>query len=203
MKLFLTSNGLSSRELKREFSKIIEKPAGEVKILVIGTLSERGHKQFIQWVTEELEDINIDKRNIYTANISEEVNFSKFKDADIIYLLGGDTFYILDRLRKNNFKDFLTRYNHKDKIFIAISAGTIIAGPNIKIAEWGSEGDDDHIDLKDLTGLGLTDIATYVHYEDRLKHEIDDFKKIVDYPVETLKDGEALVIINGKKRKIK
>jgi len=203
MKLFLTSNGLSSRKLKREFSKLIEKPAGEVKILVIGTLSERGHKQFVQWVTEELEDININKRNIYTANISEEVNFSKFKDADIIYLLGGDTFYMLERLRKNNFKDFLTRYNSKDKIFVSISAGTIIAGPNIKIAEWGSEADDNYVHLKDLTGLNLTNTAIYVHYEDRLKHEIDDFKKIADYPVETVKDGEALVIINEKKRKIK
>jgi peptidase E len=86
-------------------------------------------------------------------------------------------------------------------LYFGISAGSIIAGPNIEIASWGSTGDTNDINLKDLTGLKLTKILVFPHFEDYLKGEVDEFRKKVDYPVIELKDSEAL-FIEGVKNKI-
>jgi dipeptidase E len=203
MKIILTSDGLSSKKLKDQFVDLLDKPIKEIKMLVVVGLETKEYMKFVNGVVSELTPLGINRQNIFVVNISKKVDFSKLLDIDVVYLLGGSTFYILENLRKNKFDEFIQKWKGKNKIFMGISAGSIIAGPNIKIAEWGSEADDNYVHLKDLKGLGLVKMAIYPHYEDRLKKEIDDFKKIVQYPVETLKDGEGLVVINDKIRRIK
>jgi peptidase E len=79
-----------------------------------------------------------------------------------------------------------------ETIYVGVSAGSIIAGPNIEIAGWGSEGDINEIGLVDLFGLGLTDFSVYPHFKDYLKQEVEEFKNEVNYLVFELTDNDAI-----------
>ncbi|MBI2632852.1 MAG: Type 1 glutamine amidotransferase-like domain-containing protein [Parcubacteria group bacterium] len=82
----------------------------------------------------------------------------------------------------------------EESLYCGVSAGSIIAGPSIEIAGWGSEGDTNEINLEDLTGFHFTDIAVSPHFKSYLQQEVENFKNKVTYPIIALTDGEALFV---------
>jgi dipeptidase E len=201
MKLMLTSNGLETIKLRKAFSNLLEKKVSEAKVIVVHTASKPEHMLYVDKVGKELSKSgvlhpNITYLNINSGNISPIINY------DAVYICGGNTFYILDRIRKTGLDKSIINFVKSGGVYVGVSAGSIIAGKNIDIAGWGSEGDINHINLKDLKGLDLTDIAVYPHYKNRLRREVEDFRQKVDYPVEYLKDKEAIVIKDKKIRRI-
>lgn len=203
MKLLLTSDGLSSKKIRKEFIKLSDKLLDDIKILLIYSLVEKKHIKYTRAIVKSFVGLKIKKLNIILANISKKLNYRKFYDVDIIYVCGGNTFYILDRLRKNKFDILIKNLVRKGKPYVGVSAGSIIAGSSIEIAGWGSERDENNIHLKNLKGFDLTNIAVFPHFKSRLKQEVISFRKKVKYPIQVLRDREALLIINKKVRKIK
>lgn len=141
--------------------------------------------------------------NITYLNIARERSHPRLADYDAVYICGGNTYFILNRLRKTGLASSLKRYVLSGGLYIGVSAGSIIAGQDISIAGWGSEGDPNDIKLKNLSGLRLTNITIFPHYKANLRNEIEEFKKTVNSPVEVIKDKEAIVIKDNFKRKIK
>ena len=86
-------------------------------------------------------------------------------------------------------------------VYVGVSAGSIIAGPSIDIAGWGSEADKNEVGIKDLQGLNFTNIQIYPHFREELRGEIDGFRKISQNPVSELFNGEALIISDGSVKK--
>jgi peptidase E len=141
---------------------------------------------------EELKEIGIS--NLAIFNLADE-KFGKAEiKFDVIYVSGGNTFAILDRMKKTGFFDFVKKAVGEETIYAGISAGSVIAGKSIEIAGWGSEGDENEIGLTDLSGLGFTDIAIYPHFWDEEKEEVDQFKKKAGYPVIEITDDQAVYI---------
>ncbi len=194
MKLLLTSSGLDSQKAKKEFLKLLNKPIGKTKVLMIFGVKNDEEMFYVNESKNELIELGINKLNILNANISDDISSGDFNDFDVIYVCGGNTYYILDRLRKTGFDELIINSVNKGILYIGVSAGSIIAGKDIEIAGWGSEGDENDIGLKDLRGFNFTDIAIFPHYEDRLKKEVDEFSKKVNYPVKVLKNGEFIVV---------
>ena len=203
MKLLLTSNGLTSKRLGKEFVRLLEKRVQDSKILVIHTAQKPEHMIFVNEVGEEISKQGILLSNISYVNISGEIPNILLSKYDAVYVCGGNTYFILDRIRKTRLDNSLKRYVKSGGLYIGVSAGSIIAGQNIQIVGWGIEGDSNEISLKDLRGLGFTNIAVFPHYKHKLKREVEEFKSLVDYPVESLKDGEAIIIKDKKVKRIR
>jgi peptidase E len=83
---------------------------------------------------------------------------------------------------------------------IAVSAGSIIAGADIGITQFGSEGEENEIGLKNLEGLNLVDFTIYPHFRKELKDELIEATKDYPYKVEYLEDGEAIIVDKEIKR---
>ena len=203
MKLFLTSAGISNMRIRKAFLSALPKKPAECSVLLIAYIQTKREEKFLDFLKNEMTKIGIEDISFFNL---KEKTFSQTKeskkDYDIIYLSGGSTFEMLERIRKTKIDNFIKKYSTKEgKVFFAISAGSIIAGPDIEIAGWGSEADDNTINLKNLTGLKLTRIAVYPHFKNKLKKEVADFRKKIPYPVQTLKDSQAL-LISGKKIKL-
>ncbi len=172
-----------------------------VKDISLSLSSQRQTAEILMSLT--IIDIGFNIKNIVNFNICRNKSIKNLSnDIDVIYLLGGSTYYILDRLRKLGIDKMIKKFANKGGVFIGISAGSIIAGKDVKIAGWGSEADSNDIGLKDLRGLGLTDIAVFPHYKLKLKNEVKEFREKVDYPVFELRDGEALAIAGNKINKV-
>ncbi len=194
MKLLLTSNGLTSRKIRKEFLKLLDKSLSENKVLIMHTAKSRKQFGYVRAIRKSLVKLGIKKVSIVEANISKKINVKKYRSFDIFYSCGGNTFYILDRVRKTGFDKLIKSFIKRNGVYIGLSAGSILIHKTIGIAGWGSEGDKNEINLKNLKGLGVTNIAIFPHFKKRLSKEVSDFKKKVNYPVKILRDGQAIMI---------
>jgi len=201
MKLLLTSDGLSSRKIQKEFLKLLDKPASETKVLVMHTLRLKGHIKYLKRIRRQLISLGIKKNNISAANITENIKASKFKNFDVFFSCGGNTYYILDRVRKTGFDKFIKKFVKSDKFYIGLSAGSIIIHKTIEIAGWGTNRDINEFGLRNLKGIGITNIAIFPHCDKKREKEVSFFKKQAPYPIVALKDRQAL-LINGKTKRL-
>lgn len=66
-----------------------------------------------------------------TDKTKDQIN-QDLKDVDIIYVSGGNTFYLLEKAQQSGFTNLVKDYVEKqEKIYIGTSAGSIVAGPDI------------------------------------------------------------------------
>lgn len=193
MKLFLTSTGLENKDIAVHFKNIfLPKEPKDLLFLVVSIQDSEQDAFYLEKTLNEIK--NIGAISIDVFRLANE-KFITDKNYDVVFVCGGNTFDYLDRIKKTKLDKFIVDFSKKENtIYVGVSAGSIIAGPNIEIAGWGSEGDKNNIKLLDLQGLGLTNFAVYPHYENRLKEELDEFKKKVNYPVIELKDNQAVII---------
>ena len=111
---------------------------------------------------EEL-GIIVEELEITTASpdeISEMLNRN-----DYIFVSGGNTFYLLQELRRKGADILITEQIHAGKLYIGTSAGSIILCPDI---EFVKEMDCNHTapELQSFTGLNIVDFYILPHYLD-------------------------------------
>ncbi len=81
---------------------------------------------------------------------------SVFEDADVIYFTGGNSFFLMDRLRKTGTDGLLKKELANGKLMIGESAGAIICAPNIQYIQQMDEKPEDY-SQEDDAGLDLID----------------------------------------------
>lgn len=191
MTLYLTSTGLENEYVSERFKKIIlKKDISNVSFLIISVQDNDSDAFYLQKTKDELNKIGAVDIEVFALG---DKPFIPTKEYDVIYVCGGNTFVYLDRIKKTGLDKFIfDSVKGNRSIYVGVSAGSIVTGPDISIASWGSEGDSNDIDLKDLSGLGLTNIVVSPHYRDELKSELDEFKKTYEYQVYELTDDQAL-----------
>jgi dipeptidase E len=200
-RLLLTSDGLSSRKIRKEFLKLLDKPADETRVLVMHTANTRRRWRTVRRIAEGLKDLGIRKENILLVNIRHDA--PRAPGFDVFYALGGNTYYILDRVRKTGFGSVIKKAVGQGKLYIGLSAGSMIVHKTIEFAGWGTDRGDNEIGLRDLRGLNLTDVAIFPHCNKKRSKGVALFRKNTPYPIVGLKDGQALEVIGNKTKIIK
>ena len=196
MKLFLTSNGLSNLTLEKKFVELLNKDPSEISVIVIGSIVTKKNFKYINNLKKQLNHLGI--RMIKVANIAKSIKADVFGECDVIIFMGGNTYYLLDRARKTGVIRLIKKHISSGGIYLGISAGSIIIHKTIEFAGWGKSADTNLIGLQDLRGVGIITTAIFPHYRKILHTEIVRFKRNTSYPIQEIRDGEA-IIINGKK----
>lgn len=82
---------------------------------------------------------------------------------DYIFISGGNTFYLMQELKKKGADKLLIEQINNGKLYIGTSAGSVIASPNI---EFVSDMDEPKKapELTDYSGLHLVDFYLLPHY---------------------------------------
>ena len=86
-----------------------------------------------------------------------------FEDADVIYFTGGNSFYLMDQLRKTETDELLKKELANGKLMIGELAGAIICAPTIQYIEQMDEKPEDY-SQEDNEGLDLIDFYVLPHY---------------------------------------
>ena len=68
-------------------------------------------------------DLGILKENITEHKIGNEININEF---DVMYMMGGNTFYLLNIIRKTGFDKNIKEFINSGKIYVGSSAGSEI-----------------------------------------------------------------------------
>lgn len=113
------------------------------------------------------------------ASESQGAAIAKLKAAQIIYISGGNTFYLLQELKRKQLLPVINEKINAGIPYIGESAGAIIMAPNI---EYNSLMDDTSVapDLTDYSALAQTDFYTLPHFEEEPFVEADE-KVIATY----------------------
>jgi dipeptidase E len=192
MKLLLNSTGFESGKIRSEFLKFFDKGIDDLKVVFLHTSARGFEERFLEemrkhWVLMGfgLENLNF-------------VDMDKWKkgvlDFDVVCVCGGNTFYILDRMKKCGVFENVGKAVNEGAVYIGMSAGSIIAGPDIEVSGRGSSPDVNDIDLEDFIGLGFTDKIIIPHYGVDDERDLVEFEKEREVEVVRLRDGEALVV---------
>ena len=140
----------------------------------------------------------VDILDISTAN-KDEIK-AKLKKNDFIYITGGNTFFLLQELKRTGADKIIIEEVNSGKLYIGESAGAMIASPNI---EYAKEMDSvtKAPDLVNYEALGLVDFYPVPHFQS------SPFKKVVETIIDTyssklnlspISNHDAIIVQNNE-----
>lgn len=141
-----------------------------------------------KWTLRRL-GLTVDELDISSA--SYETAKSKLEKNDIIYVAGGNTFYLLQELKRTGADKLLADEINKGKFYIGESAGAILTAPDIS---YSAEMDnvEKAPDLKDYSGLNVVDFYVVPHYKNW------EMGKAAQIIIDKYSESLVLKVINDK-----
>ena len=195
--LLLTSAGM---QMKKEIIKLLQKPAYDITVVFISTAAKpEENLEFLKMDWTVMRDemgFNVEEIDIDGKTEAEVIKALKLKD--IIYVEGGNTFYLLKAMRACNFEKIIRKLLKEGKVYVGSSSGSIVAGRTIQASEW--LGDKNMVHIKDLKGLNLVPFDIVCHYQPQyaeiIKQKIKNPKKRAKM-LKILTDQQA-ILVQGK-----
>nr|WP_314395000.1 Type 1 glutamine amidotransferase-like domain-containing protein [Leptotrichia shahii] len=187
--MILTSSLYESMGIVKKF---LNEKTESKKILFIPTATNVDeYKKYIHLTQKVFEDFGYEVENFDISVFSEETVKEKISETKIIFVSGGNTFYLLQELKKKNLISYLREKIENGLLYIGESAGSVITAPNI---EYADIVDDKALatELNDYTGLNLVDFYVVPHFEE--EPFVESSRKVV----ELYKDKLDLKVINNK-----
>jgi len=196
MKLLLASNGhLAINKIK----ELIKKPIDQIKIVWVITASKGGvlSDEYLKRHKQQMTQLGYD----FTRLDIESKNYEQLKeilqDKDVVFVEGGNVFYLLKAIKQTGFDKLLQDFIKKGGLYVGTSAGSYIMCPTIEMGDWKHK-DRPRYGLEDLTGLNYVPFLLFAHYmpehEEIIRQKLPGLK----YPLRILKDEQGIWVENGQ-----
>ncbi|HMO78795.1 MAG TPA: Type 1 glutamine amidotransferase-like domain-containing protein [Candidatus Paceibacterota bacterium] len=200
MKLFLSSLSISS-EQKEAFINLVEKDLSDIKFALIENAADpysQKAKGFVEETRKNLQSFEIKLEQVNLLEYKNRPNelFEKLSKFDVVWIGGGNTFYIRWLMKETGFDNIINKLLEKGIVYGGGSAGAIVAGKTLKYFDLVDNPEDSPEQI--YNGLGLTNLIIIPHwntesFRDKLK-EIKQLYEKEDIEVTTIEDGKAIVI---------
>lgn len=202
MKIMLTSDGIGSKAVQDQLFALLGAPASGMKCCLITTASSRKERSATAAATREWF-----LRAGFACCDFVDIEFedsAKLAQYDVIYLSGGNPFYLLLQLTKSKASDRLRTLAEQGKVIVGTSAGAMVLADTIEhVNRLNVIAGYENMDLDELTGysaVGLTDTKIVPHYNRCLQAnpsfemELRQLESDRRIRLKRLSDGEAIVI---------
>jgi dipeptidase E len=204
VKLLLTSAGFTTELITNKCIELVGKPADQINVTVIneGYAVEAGDHT---WVVDELVLLRgtfggtVELVNLLALDIETVKN--RISVADLIYVVGGNTDYLMHVFEKTGFTKLLPELL-KSKVYVGSSAGSMVMCQRVSsdaYQEIYGEGDTFGIDRY----LGLVDIAIKPHlnspdWPNNREHKLLEVTKRFPGTLFGLSDTSAIEILDNE-----
>ncbi len=193
MDMILSSQGFYGKAkdvIGEKVEELVSLKNGYIDNVVIITTAMKTYlfsERYIKYYAKNVAEVfNIHPYCIDIIDISKQFNPSKIVCADIVVVLGGNTYYLAKYMQQKSLYSILK--NKKDGIYCGDSAGAIIAGVTIDTAPLTSHlgiADLNIYGVRDKVGMEIVPFSFWPDYniddttkmENRLKNE-DKFKNL-------------------------
>ena len=183
MKLFLCSHFSS-------VGSLIKEEIDNKKVAFIPTASlHEGYTGYVGSARKLFKKLGASVTEIDISTEAYSTIQAVFEDADVIYFTGGNSFFLMDQLRKTETDELLKKELANGKLMIGESAGAIICAPTIQYSEQMDEKPEDY-SQEDNEGLDLIDFYVLPHYLTA------PFKKITERIIAEFSDLNICAINN-------
>ena len=201
-KLFLASI------VSNTIEKLIEnlpKPPKDLKVAFIPTAADPyENKWFVDDDRNKLKEKGFNVKDVDIKGKTKQELIEELKGVDIIFVAGGNTFYLLEKARKSGFDRITKELIQEGVIYVGSSAGATFVCPTIEPVKTLDEPSKAP-SLKSFEGLNLVDFVILPHfgkekYKAKYEKIIEQYKD-KNYKIITLTDQEA-ILVEGEKYKI-
>ena len=132
MRVMLTSCGLETEQIKEHFLQMLGKEPADTKALFIPTAANNADAiEVLPKCMNDLLKCGIPKDNISVFDLHRNMPIDELKTFDVVYLTGGWTSYLLERINDTGFRNTLLDYIRDGGFVIGVSAGSIIFANNL------------------------------------------------------------------------
>lgn len=132
MRVLLTSCGLETEGIKDKFLEMLGKDAIDAKALFIPTAAiDADAISVLPKCMNDLLKYHIPKENITVYDLHRPMSQDRLGQYDVVYICGGNTAYLLDRINEQGFGKTLLQYISDDGFVIGVSAGSLIFANNL------------------------------------------------------------------------
>lgn len=200
-KLFLASSFQDVADLLPDFEKNLK--GKTITFIPTASIVETVNF-YVKSGRKTLEDMGlmVDELEISTAS-AEEIT-TKLKQNDYIYVTGGNTFFLLQEMKRTGTDQLIKEEVNSGKLYIGESAGAIVASADIEYAK-GMDSIDEAPNLESFEALGLVVFYPVPHYNNPPFREAS--KKIIDAYSSTLKlspiSNQEAILVNNEEIKVK
>lgn len=132
MRVMLTSCGIETDKIKEHFLTMLGKSPSDAKALFIPTAAiDADAIEVLPKCMNDLLKCGIHKDNIQVFDLHRNMQVQELCAFDVVYLCGGRTSYLLDRINKTGFRDTLLSYIQEGGFVMGVSAGSLIFSNNL------------------------------------------------------------------------
>jgi dipeptidase E len=189
MKLFLSSffSGVSA-----QFADFTGNTCNGKRVLFIPTASNVEKVTFFVGSDKKaLTKLGVEIDELDVSDVSAGETAGRFEQADYVFVEGGNTFYLLQELKKSGADKRIVDFIKQDKIYIGASAGSMVLSRNIEYVR--------HMDKPtaapdlngDFTALSVIDFCVVPHATNA------PFKKAAEKIVKEYSDKYDLRLISN------
>lgn len=163
----------------RRFKEMLSKPVAAATVLFVTTAATTDEaRPAAGKCFAELLSAGVCPNNIRIYDIDGSMTAEQAMAYDIIYFTGGDTGYLLRRMKETGFDEIVKKMVYSNKVYVGASAGSLIATPNI-----GDPFD------RNSSGLALVNVYLSFHCPPNTKPRED-----LPLPHIPLSGGQALAV---------
>ncbi len=195
MKLFLTSKFTN---VHGELKSLLDRNPKDLRLAFIPTAADPyKNKDFVKNDLECLRKMGFHIKIVDLKNKTKSKLAEFLHGADVIFVEGGSTFYLLKEARKSGFLEIVPKLVQNGTVYVGVSAGTYLACPSIEQSNWKHKGSN-FVRLRNLNALGLVPYLISVHYKPEYSELIKIGKENSRFKVRILNDNQAFVILGNK-----
>ena len=162
-RLFLCSSFADVANLLIDFAN--EDLKGKIIAFIPTASLTESIRFYVKTGKKALEKVGMIVEEVEITQFSNEEISSILHKCDYIYIIGGNTFFLLQELKRKGVDKIISEQVKSGKLYIGESAGAIIASPD---TEYMKNVNFDPIEkapeLEDYSSLGLVDFYTIPHY---------------------------------------
>lgn len=206
MKLLLTSSGITNKTIESALLELLGKSFQKSNIVFIPTaanIEKDGNKT---WLVDDM--YNFRKLNfklfdiVDIAAVSKDIWMPSFNRADALVFGGGDSYYLLDQIRKSGLGEVIEDLV-KTKVYVGISAGSMITSKNVSLSTAGILYYERYKKFKNKNGLGFVDFEMRPHLNSKWFPKVRlpylrELAKSIPYSFYAIDDDTAIKVTDSK-----
>ncbi len=151
---------MTSILLASDASALIEKVVKGGNVAFIPTAADTYENKW--WIKADKSKLVKKGFELTEIDLKRKVSLKELKKFDIIYVAGGNSFYLLEKMRKSGFEKIIKKLTENGIAYVGSSAGAVVAGPNIRPIRFLD--DPSKVKLKSFKGLSLVDFIPLPHF---------------------------------------
>ncbi len=202
MKLFLASIAAETLEYLEE---ILPKKPKECKVIFIPTAADPYEdKSFVEKDRKKLVELGYNIEDFDIKNKDENKLLKKFNDIDAIFVAGGNSFYLLEKMQESGFDKIIKDLIGEGMVYVGSSAGAVVVGPSIEPIK-SLDDPSKALNLKSFTGLNLVDFVPLPHFDNEkygpiCKKAMEEYKD--KFKILPIKDQQAAIVEDNSVRMV-